>query len=255
MNTQAPWTCSEQAQVASCKSAQAQPLPELFSKDIKTQTSFKQNEMTMKIKRFIPLALIALTVLAIGFSTTYVTGADVTLLEKGVKAKVDSAAYADLNYEAKIVPYILANAVDLAELDAAIIADPDAAGENYGNRDGGNAAYSVPTKFTAVAGELKGDLLVLEIEGVSTTVYLQIGPALNGTALRDVTGQVKFGDFENQLAYQDIGTKLNDKVRDGVLSTVDKTTLTGKTLNIVGAFSLFNPAQFMIVPISLEVVN
>ena len=86
-------------------------------------------------------------------------------------------------------------------------------------------------------------------------MYLQIGPALNGTALRDVTGQVRFGDFENQLAYQDIGTKFNDKVREGVLSTVDKTTLTGKTLNIIGAFSLFNPSQFMIVPISLEVVN
>lgn len=213
------------------------------------------DEMTMKLKRFIPSALLAVAVLTIGLSTTYVTGADVTLLEKGVKAKVDSAAYADLNYESKIVPYIEANAVDLAELDAAIIADPDAAGDMYGNRDGDNAAYSVPTKFTAVAGELKGDVLVLEIEGVSTTVYLQIGPALNGTALRDVTGQVRFGDFENQLAYQDIGTKFNDKVREGVLSTVDKTTLTGKTLNIIGAFSLFNPSQFMIVPISLEVVN
>jgi len=209
----------------------------------------------MKLKRFTPGALLAIAALAIGFSTTYVTGADVTLLDTGVKEKVDSAAFADENFESMIVPYILANSYDLAELDAAIIADPAAAGELYGNRDGANAAYSVATKFTAVAGELKGDLLVLEIEGVSTTVYLQVGPALNGTALRDVSGEVRFGDFTNQLAYQDIGTKLNDKVREGVLSTVDKTTLTGKTLNIIGAFSLFNTSQYMIVPILLEVVN
>jgi predicted lipoprotein len=213
------------------------------------------SEKTMKLKRFTPLALIGAVLLAIGFSTTYVTGADVTLLDTGVKEKVDSLAFADANFETLIVPFIVANAYELSELDAAIIADPAAAGESYGNRDGANAAYSVPTKFTATAGELKGDLLVLEIEGVSTTVYLQVGPALNGTALRDVTGQVRFGDFENQLAYQDIGTKLNDKVRDGVLSTIDKTTLTGKTLNIVGAFSLFNPNQYAIVTISIEVIN
>jgi predicted lipoprotein len=209
----------------------------------------------MNLKRFAPLALIAAATLAIGFSTTYVTGADVTLLDTGVKEKVDSLAFADENFETLIVPFILENAYDLAELDAAIIADPEAAGAKYGNRDGANAAYSVATKFTAIGGELKGDLLVLEIEGVTTKVYLQVGPALNGTALRDVTGQVRFGYFENQLAYQDIGTKLNDKVREGVLSTIDKTTLSGKTINVVGAFSLFNPNQFAIVPISIEVAG
>lgn len=191
----------------------------------------------------------------IGFSTTYVTGADVTLLEKGVKAKVDSAVFADENYQKTIVPYILDNSYPLAELDAEIIADPNVAGAKYGKRDGNNAAYSVASKFTATGGELKGDLLVLEVEGVSTPVYLQVGPALNGTALRDVTGLVKFTDFENQLAYQDIGTKLNDKVRDTVLSGIDKTTLTGKQMTIVGAFSLFNPKQYMVVPISIKVIQ
>ena len=192
---------------------------------------------------------------AIRCSTTYVTGADVTLLEKGVKAKVDSAAFADENYQKTIVPYILDNSYPLAELDAQIIADPNVAGAKYGKRDGDNAAYSVATKFTATGGELKGDLLVLEVEGVTTPVYLQVGPALNGTALRDVTGLVKFTDFENQLAYQDIGTKLNDKVRDTVLSEIDKTTLTGKQMTIIGAFSLFNPKQYMVVPISIKVLN
>jgi predicted lipoprotein len=211
--------------------------------------------MKMKKQRLINLTLTVGVIAAIGFSTTYVTGADVTLLEKGVRAKVDSAAFADENYQKTIVPYILDNSYPLAELDAEIIADPNIAGAKYGKRDGNNAAYSVATKFTATGGELKGDLLVLEVEGVSTPVYLQVGPALNGTALRDVTGLVKFTDFENQLAYQDIGTKLNDKVRDTVLSSIDKTTLTGKQMDIVGAFSLFNPKQYMIVPISIKVIQ
>ena len=203
----------------------------------------------MKIKRLISLGLVLVVAVAIGVSTKYVTGADVTLLEKGVKAKVDSAAYAEANYQKTIVPYVLSNSYPLDELDAQIIADPNVAGSKYGKRDGDNAAYSVATKFTAVGGELKGDLLVLKVQGVKTPVYLQVGPALNGTALRDVTGIVKFTDFENQLAYQDIGTKLNDKVRDTVLSEIDKTTLTGKTMDIIGVFSLFNTKQYMIVPV------
>ena len=211
--------------------------------------------MTPKIRKLIgPLLALGLIVL-IGFSTTYVSGADVNLLDKGVKAKADSAAFANEYYDAKIVPYIMANAHDLKELDAAIQADPNAAGAKYGKRDGDNAAYSVATKFTAVAGELKGDLLVLEVEGIETVVYLQAGPALNGTAIRDVSGLVNFGMFDNQLAYQDAGTKLNDKVRDNVLSKIDKTALTGKTLTITGAFSLFNPKQYMIVPIAIEVAE
>lgn len=211
--------------------------------------------MKSSVKRAIGVGIGVAVSVAIAFNTTYVSGADVTLLEKGVKAKVDSAAFADENYESQIVPFILENAVDLATLDAAIQADPMAAGAQYGKRDGDNAAYSVPTKFTAVGGELKGDLLVLEVEGVDTLVYLQVGPALNGTAIRDVSGLVNFGFFENQLAYQDAGTKLNDKVRDTVLAGIDKTTLTGKTMNIIGAFSLANTKQYAIVPVSLEVLD
>ena len=211
--------------------------------------------MKANLRKYLGLALAVILAVLIGVSTKYVSGADVSLLEKGVKAKVDSAAFANEFYDSKIVPYIVANAHDLAELDAAIKADPAAAGAKYGKRDGDNAAYSVATKFTAVAGKVMGDLLELKIKGISTTVYLQVGPALNGTAIRDVSGLVNFGMFDNQLAYQDAGTKLNDKVRDTVLSKVKKAELTGKTLNITGAFSLFNPKQYMIVPVAIEVAN
>lgn len=198
--------------------------------------------------------IIALAV-TIGVSTKYVSGADVTALDDGVQEKVDSKVYAEKNFDSVIVPYIKENAVDLVELDKAIIADPLAAGEKYGHRDGPNAAYSVPTKFTATAGEYKGDLLVITVDGVSTKLYLQVGPALNGTAIRDVSGTTKFGMFTNQLAYQDAGTKLNDIVRNTVLSGIKPAELKGKTLNVIGAFSLFNPKQYMIVPVVIEVVG
>ena len=43
----------------------------------------------------------------------------------------------------------------------------------------------------------------MKIDGVpdDVTVMLQIGPAINGTALRDATGLVDFNDFLNQIEY------------------------------------------------------
>lgn len=211
--------------------------------------------MKISLRQIITIVAAVLLAVLIGVSTKYVSGADVSLLEKGVKAKVDSKKFADDNYESKIVPFIVQNAHDLAEIDKAVVADPAAAGAQYGKRDGDNAAYSVATKFTATGGELVGDMLALKVPGVTTQTWLQVGPALNGTAIRDVTGLVSFNQFDNQLAYQDSGTKLNDKVRELVLSKIDKTQLTGKKLTIIGAFSLFNPKIFSIVPVSIEVGN
>ena len=91
--------------------------------------------MTANLRKYLGLILAILLAVLIGVSTKYVSGADVSLLEKGVKAKVDSLAFANEYYDAKIVPYILANAHDLKELDTAILADPAAAGAKYGKRD------------------------------------------------------------------------------------------------------------------------
>ena len=44
-------------------------------------------------------------------------------------------------------------------------------------------------------------------------VVLQIGPAINGTALRDASGLITFDDFLNQLEYQNVATELNNRVK------------------------------------------
>ena len=68
--------------------------------------------MNPKLRKLIGPLLAAALIVVIGFSTTYVSGANVNLLDKGVKAKADSAAFANEYFDAKIVPYILANAHD-----------------------------------------------------------------------------------------------------------------------------------------------
>lgn len=210
------------------------------------------------MKRLITILLTLVVLIVLAFNTTYVSGEDASLRDEGLQKELSSVAFAEEYYQDQIVPYILENAVELATLHEVIQVDPDKAGAEYGNRDGDSSAYSVPTTFQAVAVEYTNDLILLEVEGVQPegNVYLAAGPALNGTALRDVSGLVSFGMFTNQLAYQDAGTKLNDKVRDLVLSGFDPiTSLEGKAIKVTGALSLFNTRNYIVMPISVEVVE
>lgn len=171
-------------------------------------------------------------------------------------AKFDAAEFATAAFDDDIEPFVSKNAVDIVELQTAITADPDAAGEEFGSREGPSTAWTFPVSFTGVAGELKGSLLPISVEGfpAEVTLYLQVGPAINGTALRDVTGEITFQQFVNQLAYQNAATEINNRVKELVLADVDVATLPGKTLTVEGAFALGgNAAALQVVPTSIEV--
>jgi predicted lipoprotein len=192
------------------------------------------------------------------WDTTFVSDSDLSLRDEVAQKELGSRAFADEYYDSQIVPFVEENAVDLEILHEAILVDADSAGEEYGNRDGDSAAYSVPVTFSAQAIEYENDLILLEVEGVEPegSIYLAAGPALNGTAMRDVSGLIEFDMFTNQLDYQDVSTKLNDKVRDLVLSEFDPiTSLEGKQLEITGAMSLFSTRNYIVMPVSIEVID
>lgn len=166
----------------------------------------------------------------------------------------DPATFAAENYASEIVPQIEAEASDLATLldDLAAGADP----ADFGNTSGAGSAFAFPVTLTAVAGTPAPPALPLTVEGVPSevSVQLQIGPAISGTAIRDVTGTISFNQFVNQLEYQEVATELNNQVRESVLSTIDPASLQGKTLRITGAFLRVNPDLVSIVPVTIEVV-
>ena len=76
-----------------------------------------------------------------------------------------------------------------------------------------------------------------------------------GTALRDAVGFINFSDFNNQLDYADVATRLNDRVRTDVLAQLpeDRKALEGVKVTFSGAFSALIPGTAMIVPVTLEV--
>ena len=110
-------------------------------------------------------------------------------------------------------------------------------------------------KLAGVASDQKSGVYTLAVEGLppDIKVRLQTGPAINGTDLRDAPGDIEFGKFKNQIEYQDAGSALNRAMKKAVLDGIDTANLTGKTLEITGAFRLVNPKNWLITPSSVIV--
>ncbi len=153
----------------------------------------------------------------------------------------------------KVQTEIEARAVDAMALATAIAADRKAAETQYGVGEGIGPVMSV--KFNGVVGEGKSGIYKVAVDGLPDNLLLRVqtGPAINGTELRDATGSIAFGQFTNQIEYQDAGSALNNEMKRQVLSTIDTTALTGKTISVVGAFKLINPKSWLVTPVRLSV--
>jgi predicted lipoprotein len=136
---------------------------------------------------------------------------------------------------------------------AALAANKDDAVKKYGVP--GTTGPEISVKFTGVVGQGKSGIYTVAVpnmpEGVS--IRMQTGPAINGTDIRDATGTVSFGQFVNQIEYQNAGAALNKEMKAQVLSKIDTANLTGKTVAVVGAFQLINPHGWLVTPVKLEV--
>ena len=203
------------------------------------------------IRSVLALALLG----AIAATTTTVAADDKNAATAGQHV-FDAVEYANAKYDSEVVPAITDHAVPITELVPEIVADPAKAGEQFGHHDGATSPYAYPVTGTGVAGAVQGTLLPLTIDGMPSgvQVMLQIGPAINGTALRDATGLIGFGDFLNQMEYANASTELNTKVKAEVLAGFDAAAAAGKRVTFTGAFSYgSNHAVLQVTPVKLEV--
>ena len=160
----------------------------------------------------------------------------------------------------KVKSAIEDRAVSAVTLAAAVAKDKDAAGKEYGlepSKSGVEASTGpvICVKFTGVAGKGESGEYVFKVEGVPSTLVIRVqtGPAIYGTDLRDATGTISFGQFVNQIDYQNAGSALNREMKKQILSKIDTATLAGKTVSIVGAFKLTNPNNWLVTPVKLDV--
>ena len=201
------------------------------------------------LKRGVWAAVILVVVAGIALGTRVVPNDDP--LAQGT-VQFDPATFGSDNFP-KIQDGIAKRAVDITTLATAITADPKAAASKYAVQSSGGQVYSVT--FTGVVGEGTSGIYKVAVAGFpdSILIRMQTGPAINGTDLRDALGDIKFGQFKNQIEYQNAGSALNEQLKSSVLSTVDAANLTGKTVTVTGVFTLINPAAWLITPSEISV--
>jgi predicted lipoprotein len=203
--------------------------------------------------RLIGWALAALVVIAMVLDTTY-KKPDFKVTAGGRPA-FNRDQYGRQTYP-KAVATLEKNAQPVPSLAAALEKDPNAAGEKFGHR-AGNGPYSFAVRGDGVAGKVKDGVLPVRVKGVpkSTTVAIQTGPALPGTAIRDAVGFIEFGQFLNQVEFADAATALNTQVKAQVLKSLDAQSLQGKRIRFLGAFTSLTPTAITVTPVKVEAAS
>jgi len=207
-----------------------------------------RKKLSAGARRGVWIGVIALVVVGMILGTKVVGNDDEVLA--GAE-EFDPATFGADNFPG-IQEAVADRATDAATLAAAIAADPDAAAEEYAVASSGGPVYSVT--FTGVVGEGQSGIYEVDIEGVpdDVLVRVQTGPAINGTELRDATGEVTFGQFTNQIDYQNAAAALNEELKTQVLADIDVAALQGKTITVTGAFTLINPASWLVTPTEID---
>ncbi|MBC9247247.1 DUF2291 domain-containing protein [Paracoccus sp. 11-3] len=195
------------------------------------------------------IALAAVVLAGIALDTTVVHIGS----ESDVRAQAFSAdSYGETEFP-RIQGFVAEKAVDATTLATEVMADKDAAVAKYGTA--ATTGAIMPVKLSGVAGEGRAGVYPISVEGMpeDITVRVQTGPAINGTELRDAPGDIAFGQFKNQIEYQDAGSGINRAMKAAILDGIDTANLNGKTVEVVGAFRLINPKNWLITPVSVTV--
>lgn len=199
-----------------------------------------------RLRTFVLLALGVIALVAMVLDTKMVP------IEQTLSDVFSPEAYGKKEFP-RIQAAIEKVAVEAKVLAAAIVEDKAAAGEKYGKP--GSVGPMYPVRFSGVVGEGASGIFTVNVDGLpeGMGVRVQTGPAINGTEVRDATGTISFGEFTNQIEYQDAGAALNNEVKTQVLANLDRDKLSGKTIDVVGVFQLINVANWLVTPVLLKV--
>lgn len=182
---------------------------------------------------------------------------DTKVVKVGSAADVRAGVFAPEAYGKsefpKVQALVVSRAVEAATLAAALSKDQAAAETQYGVPS--DAGPEIPVKFSGKVGKQDSGVYTVAVPGVPDTVQItvQTGPAITGTDLRDGTGAINFGQFSNQIDYQNAGSALNKQMKKQILAKIDTSDLTGKTISVVGVFQLTDPASWPVTPVKLTI--
>jgi predicted lipoprotein len=202
-----------------------------------------------RVKRYAAIGVVVIAVIA-------AMALDTKVVTIGSADDVQEQGFSPDSYGQKMFPAIqqdvASRAVEAKTLADALQANQQDAVKKYGV---GAPLPVFAVKLTGVVQAGQMGIFPLKVDGLAEgiQVRLQTGPAITGTDLRDANGKIQFGDFTNQIEYQNAGSAINRAMKSAVLDTLDRDALPGKTVDVVGVFRLLNAKNWMVTPVSMEV--
>jgi len=173
----------------------------------------------------------------------------------GVDEVFDAESLVDEIWQPKVIPAFQENSIPIEEILSMLGKDPQTAREKFGKQTavGGPFTFMVKGEGKVIsleASSLQVDLLPYDGKA---DVAVKIGPVFTGTEVRDALDFIKFKDFRDVTQFFAVANELNKKVRNDVVTVVDKETIAGKTIAFHGAFGLKEKNEVVIIPVILEV--
>jgi predicted lipoprotein len=159
-------------------------------------------------------------------------------------------------WQSKFLPAVRRSAVDLRTLLADLKRDEAATAKRYGNAAtlGGQPTFLVKGSARVVSVNTSGipseaGLAVGRSEGA--IAFMQLGPILTGTDVRDAMKFISFNQFADQVTYSEVATAINKRIVTTTLDKLDNGKLKGERVTFTGAFTL-GPGKPLITPITVE---
>lgn len=169
---------------------------------------------------------------------------------------LDADNYVGTIWNDKVIPYMTDKAADIVAVLKDMKANPDAAAEKYGARQG-NFIVKGQGKALSVNRESRAGTMDVDLPPFDgrTDVKIQIGPVIKGTSIRDSLEFIKFDDFKNQVEFAQLSNSINQKVNDDVVNKLDFDTVQNKTIQFMGAFTADSSGEILITPVQLQIAQ
>lgn len=173
------------------------------------------------------------------------------------KSKLD--AMVEDMWQSRILPHLEKQAVDLATVAPKIRTDLQAAGKAHGYRAGGEGTpWSFSTRFSGRIVSANTDTRAatadVDLNGDGEAdATVQLGPVIQGTALRDTMPFIVFTDFADQIEFASFSRSLNTYAYEQTLAEFPREDLIGMDITVLGAFTMRGPGEpIRITPVSIK---
>lgn len=191
----------------------------------------------------------AMTAIGIAFASQAITACHITSVEEDREfreqrsASFDASRYVDNNWKAEFLSELKRREVQADILLPALSQDLDAAGGEYGRRAGEGSAWTFVMSGEGQVASIQTDaaegFITLSIpDGTRLReVRLLTGPVVVSTAVRDSIPDIAFNDFNDQLAFAEVGSALSTRALAEASETLENVA-PGERVVFFGAFSL-----------------